>query len=105
MREERQAPRIAERLAVEMEIDGARHEAASRNISTGGMFIETGLALKVGQRFKLKFSVPAQKDPIAAEAEVRWVEDGGAGVRFIGLRAKDVWALGKIGSPSGPIPK
>ena len=105
MREERQAPRYEERLAVEIEIEGAHHTASSRNVSTGGMFIETELALKVGQRFTLKFQVPAQKDPIAAEAEVRWVEAGGAGVRFIGLRAKDVWALGKFGSPSGPIPK
>ena len=105
MREERQAPRVEQRLAVEIEIDGAHHTAASRNVSTGGMFIETELALKVGQRFKLTFAVPAQKDPIAAEAEVRWVEAGGVGVRFIGLRAKDVWALGRLYSPSGPISK
>ena len=105
MREERQAPRVEERLDVELEVDGARHPAASRNVSTGGMFIETPLALKVGQRVKLKFAVPAQKDPIATEAEVRWVEQDGAGIRFIGLRVKDVWALGKLLNPSGPIKK
>ena len=105
MREERQAPRIEHRLAVEIEVDGAQHAAASRNVSTGGMFLETELALRVGQRLKLRFHVPAQKEPIAADGEVRWVETGGAGIRFVGLRVKDVWALGKLLNPSGPIPK
>jgi uncharacterized protein (TIGR02266 family) len=105
MREERQAPRIEERLSVEIEVEGARHAAASRNISTGGMFVETEQTLRVGQHIKLHFSVPAQKDPIAADAEVRWVESGGAGVRFVNLRVKDVWALGKLLNPSGPIKK
>ena len=105
MREERQSQRVEHRLGVEIEIEGARHAAASRNVSTGGMFLETELALRVGQRLRLYFIVPAQKDAIAADAEVRWIEAGGAGVRFVGLRARDVWALGKLLSPSGPIPK
>ena len=105
MREERQAPRVEERLSVELEIEGARHVAASRNVSTGGMFVETEQVLKVGQRIKLHFAVPAQKEPIVADAEVRWVESGGAGLRFLGLRVKDVWALGKLLNPSGPIKK
>jgi uncharacterized protein (TIGR02266 family) len=105
MREERQSLRVEQRLAVEIEVEGTRHAAASRNLSTGGMFVETGLALRVGQRLRLHFAVPAQKDPVAAEAEVRWIEAGGAGMRFVGLRAKDVWALGKLLTPSGQIPK
>ena len=103
MREERQAPRVEERLAVELEIEGVRHAAASRNVSTGGMFVETVQALRVGARVRLHFVVPAQRDAIAADAEVRWTEPSGVGVRFLGMRARDVWAIGKLLNPSGPI--
>jgi hypothetical protein len=45
--------------------------------------------------------VPTQSEPVEVDGQVRWVEmeDGqvrGLGIRFEGLRARDVWALNKF---------
>jgi uncharacterized protein (TIGR02266 family) len=77
------------------------YTARTRNISLGGVFIETEQALPFGARVALKFPVPTQVEPIEVEGQVRWLEmeDGrlrGLGVRFEGLRARDVWALNKF---------
>ncbi len=45
---------------------------------------------------RVKFRVPTQKDMIDVGAVVRWTDDQGFGVQFDGLRARDVWALGKF---------
>ena len=58
MREERQSQRVEHRLGVEIEIEGARHAAASRNVSTGGMFLETDADIPTGALMTLDFSVP-----------------------------------------------
>ena len=69
------------------------HAAHCRNLSLGGTFLKTELPLKPGALVKLRFSVPTQPDPIVARAEVRWTEPGGAGICFLGLRAREMWAL------------
>jgi uncharacterized protein (TIGR02266 family) len=73
----------------------------TRNISLGGVFIETEQTLPFGARVALKFRVPTQAEFIEVEGQVRWLEmeEGrlrGIGVRFEGLRARDVWALNKF---------
>jgi hypothetical protein len=49
----------------------------------------------------MKFRVPTQAETIEVAGQVRWLEteEGrlrGIGVRFDGLRARDVWALNKF---------
>ncbi|MDY6953014.1 MAG: PilZ domain-containing protein [Thermodesulfobacteriota bacterium] len=53
-----------------------------RDISSGGMFIETSASLPVGQQITLTFSPPKGKKPIQVAAEVVWTGPGGVGVRF-----------------------
>ena len=85
-----------------MTADGTRHLGHSRNISLGGMFVETATALLVQTTIQVRFRVPTQPEPIDVTGEVRWVEAGGAGqlagmgIRFHGLRARDVWALNRF---------
>lgn len=88
-------------FALELTFDGESFEARARNMSVGGMFLDTVATLPFGATIGLKFSISTLKDPIAVQAQVRWLDKHsdhttGAGVQFIGLRAKHVWALNKF---------
>ena len=69
-------------------------ECRVKNLSLGGALIETR-KLPMGERVHVTFRLPTLEDPIATAAVVRWASVGGVGVQFDGLRARDVWALGK----------
>lgn len=81
---------------------GKRTTAICKNISLGGMFVETVDVLPEQSTVQVKFSVPTQPEPIEVTAEIRWIERGlpgqlpGMGIRFHGLRARDVWALNRF---------
>ena len=82
--------------------DGKRHVAHTRNVSLGGMFVETADAIPIGSTINVRFKVPTQPEPVDVTGEVRWIERGtpdhqpGMGIRFHGLRARDVWALNRF---------
>jgi uncharacterized protein (TIGR02266 family) len=91
-------PRYERRLDVEILADGKSHRGQSRNISLGGMFVESADLLAVQTTIQVRFRVPTQPEPIDVTGEVRWIERGdkpGMGIRFHGLRARDVWALNR----------
>ena len=59
-----------------------------RDLSTGGLFVETAEVLGVGAAIRLDFLV--QEGQIGAEAAVRHVEAGsGMGLKFTALNEKD----------------
>lgn len=75
--------------------------ASTRNISLGGVFVESEQRFVFGARVSVRFTVPTQEEAIEVDGHVRWTEaeDGvvrGFGVQFDGLRARDVWALNKF---------
>jgi len=94
-------PRYERRVDVQIKTDEREFAAWSRNLSLGGMFIETDELLPEHTTVQVRFKVPTQPEPIEVSAEVRWLvptkegEVGGIGVRFHGLRARDVWALNR----------
>jgi uncharacterized protein (TIGR02266 family) len=93
--------RYERRIAVDVTHEGSAFGAHTRNISLGGVFLEGERSLPFGARVSLKFRVPQQHDNVEVEGQVRWLEmeEGhvrGIGVRFDGLRARDVWALNKF---------
>lgn len=53
-------------------------------------------------RLQVRFRIPTQPEPIEVGGEVRWIEQGspgqppGIGIRFQGLRAREVWALNRF---------
>ncbi|MSP61894.1 MAG: hypothetical protein EXR72_16490 [Myxococcales bacterium] len=104
--------RYQRRVAVAFVHEGRPHSAESRNISLGGMFLDTDVALPYGARLELEFYLPTQPDPVKVVALVRWSSsDGGdesgargAGLRFEGLRARDVWALNNFFERSEEAP-
>lgn len=74
-----------------------------KNISLGGMFIETMKPLAPGTIIKLKFIIPGQKVPINLKGEVRWTSypkdvlrrthPPGMGIKFIDLTERKLSSL------------
>ncbi len=95
-------PRYERRIEVEIVLEGKRQPAATRNISLGGMYVESASPLPMGATVQVRFHVPAQVEAIEVMGDVRWIEpptggntQTGMGIRFHGLRARDVWALNR----------
>ena len=53
-----------------------------RNISAGGLFIETNFLSELGQKLTMTFSHPGSGDPIKVLGKVIRVDSGGIGVKF-----------------------
>ena len=101
MEHRRSDRRYDRRVPIDFAHEGSSFSAHTRNIRLGGVFIETDHTLPFGAKISLRFKVPTQSELIEVEGQVRWLEmdEGrlrGLGVRFEGLRARDVWALNKF---------
>lgn len=77
-----------------METDHNFYTGLTQDISSGGIFVATSIMYRVGDRLRIRFSLPGRPQPIEAEAEVRWVRDPramktdspeGIGLRFVEL--------------------
>lgn len=90
--------RVDHRVLVQIQSE-QEQQGTSANLSLGGMFIVTSMALKERARVTLRFSVPTTPILIVAQAEVRWIEASGVGVLFLGLRAREMWALTRFLAP------
>ncbi len=94
-------PRYARRLDVEVIAGEEKRTATTRNISLGGLFIETDQPYPLQTHLQIRFKIPTHPETIEVSGEVRWVEPGdadqpcGMGIRFQGLRAREVWALNR----------
>jgi uncharacterized protein (TIGR02266 family) len=95
-------PRYARRLEVEIAVGEEKRTATTGNISLGGLFLETDQVYPLQTRLQIRFRISTQPEPIEVSGEVRWIEQGGPGqpagmgVRFQGLRAREVWALNRF---------
>lgn len=89
-------------LDVTIVVDGQAIEGRCRNISQGGMFVETTATLPMDGLVRVRFTLPDLRgDAIDAECRVRWVErdatgQRGVGLQFTGLRAIEVWAINQL---------
>lgn len=98
----RTEPRYAHRVEVEVKAGGKTFVAETRNLSLGGMYLESQDLLPIQTTVELRFKLPTQPEPVEVTAEVRWIEPGegalrpGMGLRFHGLRARDVWAFNQL---------
>jgi uncharacterized protein (TIGR02266 family) len=94
-------PRYERQLDVEVVSDGKKQTSRTINISLGGLFLESATPLEMGATVQLKFKLPTQPEPVEVAGDVRWVvkkdaASAGIGIRFQGLRARDVWALNQF---------
>ena len=67
--------------------------AATRNLSFGGVFIDSPITFSRDTRLKLRLALPGEVQPLELGGIVRWTRPGSFGVCFSGLRFRDVCAL------------
>ncbi len=69
--------RKAERLPAEVKVDyrtvGSFITDYTRNISQGGLFIRTSLPMEVGEKVRLRLTLPNGEAPFALDGVVKWV--------------------------------
>jgi Tfp pilus assembly protein PilZ len=81
--EKRKHPRKSTLIDITYSSDQRRiFEDFVRNISAGGLFIETNLITELGQKLTMTFSHPDSGDPIKVSGKVIRVDSGGIGVKF-----------------------
>ncbi|HEY8430593.1 MAG TPA: PilZ domain-containing protein, partial [Sandaracinaceae bacterium] len=66
-----------------------------------GMHLVTDARIPYGTKVQLEFFLPALREEARIEATVRWQKDGGMGVQFGSLRAREVWALNQLFKEGG----
>ena len=72
---------------------GARIDARSRDLSLGGMFIETSAPPPYGTPVRVYMTLPGLDAETTVEAVVRWTTPIGMGVQFGVMGARDTHAL------------
>lgn len=65
-------------------------------MSLGGMFVYTDAKVPFGADVKICLTIPALKEETNLDAVARWHDQGGVGLSFKGMRAREVWALNQL---------
>jgi len=74
-----------------------RRSGLGKDISVGGMFIETTAPETFGTEVVIQVKLPGANDLVSLPGVVRWVRDGGMGVQFGLLGAKETHLITEIG--------
>jgi len=84
----RQHPRVP--LATQIYSEQSMSLAFSRDVTQGGMFVETKQPMPVGSRLTLRFHLDDQGPIVVATAEVRYVlPQLGMGLQFVEMKPED----------------
>jgi Tfp pilus assembly protein PilZ len=95
--EKRQHPRQVIECEVSFQVgDGPASVARCRDISLGGMFIETPSPLPYGTALRLLLPLPGLPAGARIDAVVRWGKPTGMGVQFGVMGARDTHALTEL---------
>lgn len=96
--ERRQSTRHELEVEVGFESDHNFYTGLTQDISSGGLFVATHQIKHVGERIKIKFTIPGHAQTIEVETEVRWVRESsalrradgahGMGLKFINLSSE-----------------
>ena len=71
--------------------------AFAKDISVGGMFVETETPAAFGADVIIHVTLPGANDPVALPGVVRWIRDGGMGIQFGLLGAVETHLITEIG--------
>ena len=76
-------------ISVDLSFQNSSIKAHILDISTVGVFIETGELLPVGEKNKVVFSLPNHSKPLTIACIVAWIGQNGIGVKFIKLTKRN----------------
>jgi type IV pilus assembly protein PilZ len=106
---QRRSHRIPLGVPVEFGPGDSSHKVhgTAKDISLGGMYIETASPAAVGVTLLLGFTLPGHRKPMFVSGTVRWTSKSGMGVQFGPLRASETHAITEMrrahgSSPPGP---
>jgi Tfp pilus assembly protein PilZ len=71
-------------------------EGLARDISLGGMFIETPMPAEFGAEIVIHITLPEQSVELALPAVVRWTRVNGMGIQFRLLGARETHAITEV---------
>ena len=77
------------KIAVEYASGNRIYRDYIKDISNGGVFIETTTPFTVGQIIKMKFPLPNYQKLVKATGEIVWCSPQGIGVKFIKQPSKE----------------
>lgn len=80
--ERRKHPRQSWVAPVDYATEDRAFKDFTKDISTGGMFIETRTPFSIGQQITLTFSPSNSKEPIKITGQIVWTGSLGIGVKF-----------------------
>jgi type IV pilus assembly protein PilZ len=78
-----------------------RVEGIARDISVGGMFIESQLPAGFGDEIVVYLTLPGSATELVLPGVVRWTRSGGMGVQFGLLGARETHAITEIVKQKG----
>jgi hypothetical protein len=73
-----------------------RWEGRASDISLGGMFVTTATPLPFGSEIVVYISFPQQRGTFALGGVVRWTREGGMGIQFGLLGARETHAIASV---------
>lgn len=88
-------------VEVSCEVQGAEGPitGTGKDVSLGGMFIECQTPPRFGTELQVHLTLPAQPGTLVLPAVVRWRNNGGFGVQFKLLGARETFAITRFIRP------
>ncbi len=85
-------------VPVEFVVKGTetRIRGQAKDVSLGGMFVETEHPAAFGAEVVVHVTLPGQRSPFAMPAVVRWARPGGMGVQFGLMGARETHAITEL---------
>lgn len=97
MQDKRSHPRVPLAVQLTCEVNGgATVSGLSKDISVGGMFIESDAQLSFGTQVNIVLRLPNTKADSRLPGIVRWIKPGGFGVQFGLLGARETHAISEL---------
>ena len=95
-RDDRAAKRASIELAIRFRHGDTVVDATARNLSVGGMFIETTAPAPYGTSVVVEVSLPGLTEPSSIPSTVRWTSPQGMGIQFGVMGARETHGLLQI---------
>lgn len=97
MHDKRSHPRVPLRADVTCEVAGGVSILGSaKDISVGGMYIESETAVTFGTEVSIVLRLPNTKADVRLPGTIRWLKPGGFGVQFGLLGARETHAISEL---------